>query len=267
MSTSAVGQMTEGARVNAYEGVAESNAAAKGSETKKSKVTGKTIGSPELSDTAKAYYENLKKKFGNMDFILVSKDMKEQAKASAGQYANANRMVVLVDEEKIERMATDEAYRKQYEGIISNAAAQLPQMQSSLAVSAGSAVKTFGMQIDDGGNASFFAVIDKSLAAQKDRIEKKQEEKIAKKHEDAKDAARKAAKDRYSKDDGKNTGNITKDKNGLSGTQSEEDLVTVTANSMDELLAKISDMLYASMSDYTYSPQEMNVGWNIDFKG
>ena len=44
-----------------------------------------------------------------------SKDMKETAKANAGQYANANKMVVLIDEEKIERMADDESYRKQYE--------------------------------------------------------------------------------------------------------------------------------------------------------
>ena len=88
---------------------------------KNSKVSGKTIGEPKLSDKAKEYYEKLKKKFSTMDFILVSKDMKETAKANAGQYANANKMVVLIDEEKIERMAEDESYRKQYEGIIANA--------------------------------------------------------------------------------------------------------------------------------------------------
>jgi hypothetical protein len=53
-----------------------------------------------------------------MDFILVSKDMKEMAKANAGSFANPNKMVVLIDEEKIERMAVDEQYRKQYESVI-----------------------------------------------------------------------------------------------------------------------------------------------------
>jgi Pyruvate/2-oxoacid:ferredoxin oxidoreductase gamma subunit len=62
---------------------------------KNSKVSGKTIGEPKLSDKAKEYYEKLKKKFSTMDFILVSKDMKETAKANAGQYANANKMGVL----------------------------------------------------------------------------------------------------------------------------------------------------------------------------
>lgn len=46
--------------------------------TKKSAVTnGKTIGNPQLSEKAQKYYEQLKKKFSNMDFILVSADKKE----------------------------------------------------------------------------------------------------------------------------------------------------------------------------------------------
>ena len=48
---------------------------------KKSSVSGKTIGSPKLSEKAARYYEQLKSKYSNMDFILVSADQKEQAKA------------------------------------------------------------------------------------------------------------------------------------------------------------------------------------------
>lgn len=110
-----------------------------------------------------------------MDFILVSADMKEQAEANASKYAQANRTVVLIDEDKIERMAEDESYRKKYEGIISGAASQIEQMKNGLTNKQG--VKTFGIKIDDGGNASFFAVIDKSLAAQRKRIEEKAEQK------------------------------------------------------------------------------------------
>ena len=65
--------------------------------TKKSAVTnGKTIGDPQLSEKAQKYYEQLKKKFSNMDFILVSADKKEEAQANAAQYANANHTVVPV---------------------------------------------------------------------------------------------------------------------------------------------------------------------------
>ena len=246
MNTNAVNQVAEN-----VSGYTESE--------KSSKVSGKTIGEPKLSDKAKEYYEKLKKKFSTMDFILVSKDMKETAKANAGQYANANKMVVLIDEEKIERMAEDESYRKQYEGIIANASSQLATMQSRFA-NGQSGVKAYGIQVNDGGNASFFAVVDKSLSLQKKRIEKKQEENRAER--------KKAYEKRMNKED-EDTSSVKKsdrtdstDKTGKS-----EELVTVTAGSLEELEKKIQDMLYDSMSDYVFTPQEKQVGWNVDFRG
>ena len=116
---------------------------------KSGSVSGKTIGSPKLSKKAADYYESLKKKYSNMDFILVSEDKKEQAKAQASSYANASKMVVLIDEDKVERMAEDENYRKQYEAIIANAASGISQLKSSLE-SSGANVKGFGMQVNDG---------------------------------------------------------------------------------------------------------------------
>ena len=80
-----------------------------------------------------------------------------QNKNFAGSYANANKMVVLIDEEKIEKMAEDENYRKQYEGIIANAATGLSSMSSKISAT-GASVKGFGMQVNDDGTASYFAV-------------------------------------------------------------------------------------------------------------
>lgn len=214
----------------------------------KTKVQGKTIGQPELSEKAAEYYEKLKKKYGNMDFILVSKDMKEQAKSQAGSYANMNKMVVLIDEEKIERMATDEEYRKQYEGIIRNAAAQLPQMKSQLQ-STGANVKGYGIQVNDDGTASLFAVIDKSLALQKERIEKKAEENRDARKADAKQAWDK----RFEKtDEPHKTG--------------DEDTVTVTASSIEELVQKVKDVVYEGMSDNAQTDWERAVGRHIDYQ-
>ena len=146
----------------------------------KKKVSGQTIGNPQLSEKASKYYEQLKKKYSNMNFILVSEDMKEQAKANAAGYANANKMVVLIDEDKIERMAEDENYRKQYEAIIANAASGMSQLGSSIAAT-GASVKGYGMQVNDNGTATYFAVLEKSSAAQKERIEKRQQRKRLKK--------------------------------------------------------------------------------------
>ena len=70
---------------------------------------GTVIGDVSLSDQAKDYYDKLKSKFHGMDFILVSKDMKSQVAANAAAYGNANKPVVLIDDGKLERMATDEA--------------------------------------------------------------------------------------------------------------------------------------------------------------
>ena len=155
------------------------------STSKKTNASGKTIGNPQLSDNALKYYEELKKKYSNMDFILVSKDQKEFAKAQAGSYANANKMVVLIDEDKIERMAEDENYRRHYEQIIANAAVKMPQMSAKLS-STGANVKGYGVQVNDNGTASYFAVIDKMTEAQKELKRKrnrkrKQERQLKKK--------------------------------------------------------------------------------------
>lgn len=226
------------------------------------KVNGRTIGEPQLSDKAQKYYESLQKKYGHMDFILVSKDMKEVAQAQAGKYANANRMVVLIDEEKIERMATDEAYRKKYEGIISGATAQLEQMKQSI-VSSGAKVKTFGMQVNDGGNASFFAVIDKSLSAQRERIEDRAQKRAAEK----KKAAREENKERLEHWRERNKAGKT-DKSADSDkvwSDEDEDLVTVTASSVDELVRKINDTMYAALSDRAETDAEKRLGRSVDY--
>lgn len=203
-------------------------------ETKKTgKVTGKTVGEPKLSEKAAKYYEQLKKKYANMDFILVSKDKKAEAEANASKYASSNKTVVLIDEEKIERMAEDEQYRKKYEGIISGAQTQLKQMMQNIGPN--SAVKSYGIKINDGGTASFFAVVDKSLAAQKERIQKKSEQKAQEK--------KKAAKEEREERLEKHRENGKTDKTG------DEDLVTVTASSIDDLMKQINDVIYTGLSD------------------
>lgn len=223
---------------------------------KKSNVKGRTIGEPKLSDAAAKYYEDLKKKYSNMDFILVSRDQKAFAQSQAASYANPAKMVVLIDEDKIERMASDESYRRQYEGIIANAASGMSQLSKSL--SNNSSVKGYGMQVNSNGTASFFAVIDKSLAAQRKRIaQKAQDKKEAKKAEEKK-AKKKEQQEKleesWKKDPGK-TGNIRKD----------ADEVTVTASSIEELLKKISDVTFASMSDYAQTEEEKKIGQSFDF--
>jgi hypothetical protein len=78
---------------------------------------GMAIGDVQLSDKAKEYYNKLKAKFSNMEFIAVSQDMKSQVQANAAAYGNASKQVVLIDDAKLEQMANDESFRKKYEGM------------------------------------------------------------------------------------------------------------------------------------------------------
>lgn len=236
---------------------AKESQSADSSNVKKTTVTnGRTIGEPKLSEKAQKYYDQLRKKYSNMDFILVSSDMKQQAQANAGRFANPNRMVVLIDEEKIERMAEDEQYRKQYEGIISASATKMPQLANSIQKSANAGqIKGFGMEVKD-GMTSFFAVIDKSLANQKDRITKKAQEKAETKKKDKKAEEKKRAED-------KRTQKAEDEKKA--SMKEDENTVIVTASSIEELLQKINDTIFMQRSDSVRTPQELQYGQSFDF--
>ena len=204
----------------------------------KTKDYGKTIGTPKLSEEASKYYEELKKKYGDMEFILVSSDMKDYAQSQAAKFANPAKTVVLIDEEKIERMATDENFRKKYEGIISNAKNQLSQLQQSVSA-IGTKVKGYGIQVNDNGLTSYFAVLDRGYELQRERIEEKAEER----KEEKKLKAKEALEERYHK----------------------SDTVTITANSIEELIQKISDYGMEERSDNIQTKEEKMLGQHIDF--
>ena len=217
---------------------------------KKGKIAGRTVGNPQLSEKGAKYYEQLKAKFGNMEFVLVSKDMKEKAEANAASFATSSKTVVLIDEDKIERMAEDEKYRSQYEGLISGAAAQLNQIKSGLTESNG--VTSYGIKINDNGTASYFAVIDKSLAAQKERIEKKAAQKAEEKKDEKKKAVKDEKEERLQKLNEKRPDTAGKDE------------ITVTASSVEELLKKINNIYYEALSDNVMTEQEKQVGQHFD---
>ncbi|MCR5403896.1 MAG: DUF6033 family protein [Butyrivibrio sp.] len=87
-------------------------------------------------------------------------------------------MVVLIDEEKLERMATDENFRKKYEGIIATSQAKMLQAKMGL-LSSGASVKNFGMSVDGNGKENFFATVNKTTDLQKKRTGRKSAEKKA----------------------------------------------------------------------------------------
>lgn len=231
---------TVGAAMNAYAA----------QETTTRNTSGKTIGQPKLSEKAQKYYDELKSKYQNLDFVLVSKDMKEMAKANAASFANPNKMVVLIDEEKIERMAEDEQFRKKYEGIIASAGTKLPELRQAIGNTSG--VKGFGMQVNDDGSTSFFAVMQKSFDAQAKRIEKIRAEKREEKRLAEKKADKKEWEERLN------------EKRAANKAARDE---VITAGSIDELIQKIEEYNFNYRADTVQTEAEKYVGTTIDFKG
>ena len=208
---------------------------------------------PELSEKAGKYYEQLKKKFGNYEFILVSSEEKENAKANAAKYANGFKTVVLIDEEKIERMASDSGYRAQYEGILSGAASRIQQLKTGLEKT-GANIKGFGIQVNDNGTNSLFAVLKKSSAEQKARIEKKMQQNRADRKAAEKKEAKKKAEERL------------KEKQTAEADE-EGNTITFSADSVEELLQKITDYSFDNRSNEVQTEYEKQLGQNIDFRG
>lgn len=219
---------------------------------------GMAIGDVQLSDKAKDYYKSLKSKFGNMEFIAVSKDMMSQVKANAAAYGNANKTVVLIDEEKLERMATDESFRKKYEGIIAMAQTQMSAAKNSLA-SSGAKIKNFGMSVNEDGSTSFFATLEKSSEAQAKRIEKKQAEKKAAK------AAEKKAHDKKVKEERLEKKQAEKKAEKTDGEDKE--YFKIEADSIEDLINKVSKFAYDNAANNVMAEAEKGLGQNIDFEG
>ena len=108
----------------------------------------------------------------------------------------------------------------------------------------------------DNGAASFFAVIDKSLMAQKARIQKNVAKKAEEKKEAKKALEEKRAENRKAK---------RKEDTERPGFGDDADTVTVTASSVEELIQKINSMISMGMSDYVRTEEETWVGGRFDF--
>jgi len=225
---------------------------------------GMAIGDVQLSDKAKDYYSKLKSKFGNMQFIAVSGDMKEQVKANAASYGNSSKMVVLIDEAKLEQMANDESFRKKYEGIIAMSQTQMAGARNSLA-SSGASIKNFGMSVNSDGSTSFFATIEKSAKDQAKRLEKKQAEKKAEKAKEKKLADRKAQEKRLEKSKENLKTNSNEDEEDIN--INDKEYIKIEAESMDELINKVSRYAYRNAENAIMSDSEKAIGQKFDFKG
>jgi len=185
-----------------------------------------------LSSKAKDLLEELKKKYGNMDFIVADYETDEEA----AQYLAHGRKEysVLIDPETLEEMAADEEVRAKYEGILQDATGELKNLSEKLKEE-GTEVRNLGVTIGKDGIVSYFAELDKMNEKQRERIEKSKEDK----KEEAKRAEKKSDKKANDKE--------------------KAERVRVYAQTIEDLIAKIKK------ANENKEEKTEKVGMTIDF--
>ena len=142
-----------------------------------------------LSDEAKDYLASLKEKFGDIDFFVADCATDEEM----GRYfaMGTKKYSCVISSSLIEKMATDEAAREKYEGIIANAGEQIEEMKEEakeeLGEEAAEQIEFVGFKVDDNGMVEYFAKLRddnnsyyaklKEKRAEAKEAEKKAEEK------------------------------------------------------------------------------------------
>lgn len=128
----------------------------------------------QLSDKAKKLLEELKQKYGNMDFIVADYESDEEAAAYLAR--GTKEYSVLIEPETLEAMAADEETRNKYTDILNDAVDKLADMKKQLGDKE-EEVTHIGVSIDGEGKVTYFADLEKVSERQKEFVEKMRENK------------------------------------------------------------------------------------------
>ena len=116
--------------------------------------------SVELSEAAQNYLSELKEKYGDYDFIVADFETDEEAQKLLSQ--GDGTVNVLITPDLLEKMATDEAARAEYEGIIAGAEEQFGEIKEKLGDNT-ELVDKLGISFDDDGKVSYYATLTDGL--------------------------------------------------------------------------------------------------------
>lgn len=163
----------------------------KDKETAKSSKADKAgAGQVKLSSRAQKLLQELKRTYGNMDFMVADYESEEEASEYLSR--GSKEYSVLIDTETLEEMAADSKSKEKYLGLLDDAAGKLTDLKKELEEEGGEEVSRLGVSIGKDGEVSFFAELEKMSDKQRERIEKSKE---AKKEEAAKEKKASAAKE------------------------------------------------------------------------
>ncbi len=155
-------------------------------QSKKSKETNKSQKAEKnsqlnLSEKAKKLLEELKKTYGNMDFMVADYESEEEAATYLSR--GTKEYSVLIEPEVLEEMAADQETKDKYLGMLDNATSELKNMKEQLGDKKDE-VTRMGVSLGKDGTLSYFAELEKMSEKQRERIEKAREEKAEQKKEE-----------------------------------------------------------------------------------
>lgn len=202
------------------------------SEAKGTKASEQT--KAELSDAAVKLLKELKKTYGNTDFIVADYETDEEAAAYLSR--GRSQYSVLITPEELEKMAADENVKNENLKVLDDAFSKLDQMKKQLGEK-GQEVSRVGISIGSNGEISYFAELEKVSEKQRERIEEKRESSREESREEMKEMARKKMDELRGK--------------GPASMPGREPLkrTTVQASSVEELLEKIGQVDWNEVPD------------------
>ncbi len=130
----------------------------------------KTNDEAQLSDKAKSFLENLRKKYGDYDFIISNDMDTSKTVGSTKEYS------VMFTAEEIEKMAADEDYAEKMMGQVGNAVDMLKNL-SEKDLGEGVQFSQLSVSFDSEGNMTLFAQLEKLSTEQQERLEAAKEKR------------------------------------------------------------------------------------------
>lgn len=186
-----------------------------------------------LSENAKKLLKELQKSYKNMDFIIADYESDEEAASYLSR--GTNQYSVLLSPEELEKMAADKDVKKQNLQVLDDAVSKLSEMRSQLGEK-GKDISRLGIAIDNNGQVSYFAELEKISEKQRERIEERRESK----REEAREAEKKVKKEQSQRD--------FWGRGQVSGMDSVK-RTTVHASSIEELVEKIGAVDWDDIQD------------------
>lgn len=140
----------------------------------KTKNAGTAQNKVSLSRSAQNLLKELKKSYGNMDFIVADYETDEEAASYLSR--GASEYSVLITPEELEKMAADKDVKNKNLKTLNDAVSQLDAMKDKLGDKADQ-VTRLGIAIGDDGKVSYFAELEKVSEKQRERIDKQRADK------------------------------------------------------------------------------------------